>query len=250
MDRSFLSQAPVIDASRAFVCARLATYEDKEEGVFLKNLVRTRSGELENSVFALLAPDGKTTLAPASRGPRRSYANARQMAEDMTRLARKFTPAAGPAALPAVTSARLGITVAAADNLPLVVVLGKAEARKGLVEKVTALAWGKEHVGRFIYALAESEKDLPGVTGVKAGAGVVVVEPDRFGTGGKALAQAGADATAAGVGEALTAGSKAYGRAAAVMGSHLRAGREKGVFYVPPQAVTDPQEAQARRRGR
>jgi len=31
MDRSFWSQPIVIDASRGFVCARLATYEDAED---------------------------------------------------------------------------------------------------------------------------------------------------------------------------------------------------------------------------
>ena len=67
MDRSFLSQPEVIAASRHFVCVRLTTYEDKEEGEFLKSFHVTRSGELENTVAALLAPDGKRQLARASR---------------------------------------------------------------------------------------------------------------------------------------------------------------------------------------
>ena len=55
MDRSFLSQPEVIAVSRRLICVRLTTYENKEEGEFLKTLTRTRSGDLENTVLAVLA---------------------------------------------------------------------------------------------------------------------------------------------------------------------------------------------------
>ncbi|MBY0231652.1 MAG: thioredoxin family protein [Gemmataceae bacterium] len=57
MDRSFLSRPEVVKASRSHVCGRLATYEDEVEGFFLWSLAKTGSGKLENSVFAILAPD-------------------------------------------------------------------------------------------------------------------------------------------------------------------------------------------------
>lgn len=50
---------------------RLATYENKEEGAFLESVFTGRSGKLENTVFALLEPDGKTRLSRAGRGPHR-----------------------------------------------------------------------------------------------------------------------------------------------------------------------------------
>ena len=65
MDRSFLSKPEVIAASRAFVCVRLTTYEDKEEGEFLTTFRVTCSGELENTVFTILSSDGKKQLARA-----------------------------------------------------------------------------------------------------------------------------------------------------------------------------------------
>ncbi len=59
MDRSFLADADVIAASRMFVCIRPATYEDAGEADFLKKIFVGRSGELDNTVFVLLAPDGE-----------------------------------------------------------------------------------------------------------------------------------------------------------------------------------------------
>ncbi|MEI6236045.1 MAG: hypothetical protein WCT04_23565, partial [Planctomycetota bacterium] len=68
MDGSYLFQPEVIAASRQFVCVRLVTYEDKDEALFLKSIGRTRSGELENSSFGMLAPDGKTKVLFGGRG--------------------------------------------------------------------------------------------------------------------------------------------------------------------------------------
>ena len=61
MDGSFLSDADVVAASRKFVCIRLSTYEDAEEAEFLRSIYVGRSGDLENTVFAILSPDGKRT---------------------------------------------------------------------------------------------------------------------------------------------------------------------------------------------
>ena len=84
MDRSFLSRPDVIAASREFVCVRLATYEDPLEARFVKGLVRTGSGELENTAFCLLS-DGKTKLSRAARGTERVYADAAAMAAELRR---------------------------------------------------------------------------------------------------------------------------------------------------------------------
>ena len=59
----------MIAASRKFVCVRLATYESKEEADLLTDIFVGRSGELENTTFVILAPDGKKRLTRAGRGP-------------------------------------------------------------------------------------------------------------------------------------------------------------------------------------
>ena len=86
MDRSFLSKPEVIAASRQFVCVRLTTYEDEIEAKFSKDLFATRSGEVENTTFALLAPDGKTRLSRTGRSARNVFTDAAEMAAAMKRI--------------------------------------------------------------------------------------------------------------------------------------------------------------------
>src|SRR5262249_26306887 len=134
MDRSFLSQPDVVAASRSFVCVRLATYEDEQEGVFLKAFHVTRSGELENTVFTILSPDGKRQLARASRGANQTFGDAARMARTMQRIAGEVAPKTSvkpPSELPKVANVRLAVNVSACDNQPLVLVIGPdAGARK------------------------------------------------------------------------------------------------------------------------
>jgi hypothetical protein len=247
MDRSFLSRPAVIDASRAYVCVRLATYEDEKEAEFLKGLVKTRSGELENSSFAILDSDGKKKLTRSGRGPRRLYADADELAQDLDRLAKPFAEKATPAALPVVANVRLALDIAAADNLPLVILVREGKA---LRDSVASLAWGKEFVGRFTFVVADSDKDLGRVSGTKPKAGLLVVEPDQFGLAGKVLAQASAEASPAEVRVALRKGVESFARKPVADRSHIRQGREANVFWKTPIPVTDPEEAQARRKGR
>ena len=69
MDRSFLSNPAVVKMSRDFVCARLATFESPAEADFIYALYPSRSGAQVNTVFTILAPDGKTTLLSPGRSP-------------------------------------------------------------------------------------------------------------------------------------------------------------------------------------
>ena len=62
MDRSFLSSSAVVAASRKFVCIRLATYESRAEAKFMETIFLGKGGALANTVFCILAPDGKKKL--------------------------------------------------------------------------------------------------------------------------------------------------------------------------------------------
>ena len=132
MDRSFLSNAAVIAASRNFVCIRLATYEDKKEAEYMKSLYLGRSGVLENTTFALLAPDGMQKLRAAGRGPMHAFRRADQMARAMNRIAADY-PGANKALftdvqLPVMKSFDLALNVAAADGLPMLVTVADDKA--------------------------------------------------------------------------------------------------------------------------
>ena len=89
MDRSFLSDERVVTASRDFVCIRLATYEDAQEAKFLKSVFVGRSGDLENTVFAILSPDAQRNLV-RGRGPFFAFRDAKEMAKEMQKISAEY----------------------------------------------------------------------------------------------------------------------------------------------------------------
>jgi len=251
MDRSFLSRAAVIDASRRFVCVRLPTYENEEEGKFLKSLFVTRSGELENSVFVVLAPDGKRVLVDAHRSMRHGFADADELAEAMSRVAGTLAEKrpAGELPLPLVANVRLALNVAACDDRPLVLVRTRdAEVRQRLESTLAALAWSDRFIGRFLYATAGSGKELAVVRGVAPDATVLVVQSDRYGREGKVLGQAAAEASREQLARLLRDAAVAYQPEVKSFPEHIRDGRKQGVFWETVIPVTDPMERRARER--
>lgn len=251
MDRSFLSDQAVVTASRRFVCARLATYEDSEESKFLRDLVDTRSGELENSVFAILDPDGKTPIGRKGRSMRMGYQDAADFAQGLDRIAAKYPGTRKEVALslPLAANVPLALTVASADNLPLVVLPPDADAQT--LRELSRLAWSPELVGRLQYARLKSVRELEGVQGKFPGdlKDLLVVIPDRFAQGGTVAASLirGEPATWEKNLKLVVAAHKSQEK---TMRDHMREGRQKGVFYEPANPVTDPQELRARERNR
>jgi len=252
MDRSFLFQPQVIAASRSFVCVRLATYEDETEAVFLKAFTSTKSGELENSVFGILAPDGRQKLIRSGRGPKQVFADAAEMAEAMKKIAAKYPGKAkeGPMALPLVATVKLGVNVAAADNQLLVIVVGKdAAARKPLEDKLVTLIWNDEFVGRFIFA-SGTAVDLATIEGKKQEFGLVIVEPEQFGRTAKVVSSLSVDASAARIATGLRNAVAQFKPTEKTFMNHVRFGQSQGVFWEPRIPVTDPMEINARERGK
>jgi hypothetical protein len=250
MDRSFLSRPEVIAASREFVCVRLATYEDPVEAKFVQGLVRTRSGDVENTAFALLAPDGKTKLSRSARGTEQVYPDAAAMAADMRRVVGRYSPKAAVTSLPLAANPRLGLDVAAADGLPLVVIVGKDPAtRQRLVDRLARFAWTDECIGRFVYAEGTAAEVI-GASGTTVHPGVVVIAPDRFGQKGTVLRQVGAEATADAVSEALRGSVREFRAPVKSFPTHVREGQQLGVFWETRVPVTDSMEQAARERGR
>ncbi|HTU19416.1 MAG TPA: thioredoxin family protein [Gemmataceae bacterium] len=254
MDRSYLSRPEIIAASRDFVCVRLTTYEDKEEGLFLKSFRVTRSGELENTVFTILSPDGKKQLARASRSAQNTFGDVQRMAETMKRIAGEY-PAKKTAVLlaelPRVRNVALAVNVAACDNQPLVILFAAEDrVRQDLEKRLLPLAWNEPLRGRFIYVSASNAAELARIDGARAEAGVIVVEPDRFGTKGKLLQQIGASASRDELTKCLQKALSQHKPSDKSFGSHVRQGQLQGVFWETVLPVTDPMELRARERGR
>jgi hypothetical protein len=246
MDRSFLSDPAVIAASREFVCVRLMSYENKEEMAYLKSIGAGKSGEAENTVLAMLAPDGNRLLTRASRGPR---GEAGQLAETMTRLAKDFTPRQDGKhrpELPLVANLRLAINVAACDHQPLVVI----QRANDQLAAPSDLAWSPEFIGRFVYVLVKDRKELGLLDGAMPEATVFVVDPDTYGLKGKVLHQIDGELSARRLTQALTTGLAKFQRRMPNFWQHVKQGQSQGVFWETQTPVTDPMELRAREKGR
>jgi len=225
MDGGTLSDPRVIKASRDFICVRLATYEDKEEGKFLASIFRGRSGELENTVFCLLAPDGKTRLCRAGRSPDMTFRRSDDaFVAALNSAAKKYKPRPGARSLPVLKDLRLALNVAACDKLPLAVAVGD-DAHKSLAK----LAWDKRFAGKLIYVT------VPKLKSADAKAKLIVLQPDAFGRHSKVLAQGPkVDATV------LTQGIAAHRATSKETRAHVRDGRRQGIRWETEIPVTDP----------
>lgn len=255
MDRSFLTQTEVIDAARRFVCVRLATYENAEEAKMLTSLFTGHSGQMENTLFTILAPDGKRVLVRAGRSTKHAFADAAEMAKTMTRVAAEFdakaAAQAGTPDLPKTAGVRLALDIAACDLLPLVVLFAKdAPTLSGLEDRVRKAAWSDPFVGQFIYAVTADAAELKAIEGVPAEGGLLVIEPDEFGLQGRVIASAKASASDEEIARALQAGLSKHQPSSLAFGEHIREGRRRNLFWDTKIPVTDPEERQVRERGR
>ena len=250
MDKSFLSQHEVITASRRFVCIRLATYEDKAEAAILKRIFVGRSGELENTTFAILSPDGKRSLVRSGRSPKFAFGRsegeaASEMAATMNRLADQFktkaTSGKSQQALPVLADFRLALNVAACDRQPLVVVLAKnATVRQKLEQQLAKIAWGDDFIGQFQYVLVANPNELKSVQGKKATTGILVIEPSQFGTGGEVLVRLAADVDDNSLQDGLRLALATFQTPVVDYFQHITAGRRKNVDWKTKIPVTDP----------
>ena len=243
MDRSFLSRVEVIAASRSFVCIRVPSYENEAEMQLCRDLFLGRSGDVENTTFAILSPDGKTPLVRPGRSTKRLFDGPADMAKAMDRIAAGYPGTKEPQALPIAGDVRLGLAIAASDGLPLLIVRAKEPA--ALEAKVAALAWRDEFLGRFIFAVATGSKDCQDIDGAGDREGVLQVEPDSFGQKGRVVGRVEATDR---LEEAMRAALRGRSATAKDLRTHRRDGIEHGAFYRPKLPVTDEEEARARQR--
>jgi hypothetical protein len=242
----------VVTASRAFVCVRPATYESAAEGKLLLSLFRGRLGNLENSVFALLGPDGKERLTQTGRSPGMVFKTAAQMAERLTELAKEVGPQRTPVfrsqQLPAYPTLRLALNVAACDDRSLIVRLStsaSSNTKKKVTDALTEVAWSDEWVGRVHYAHATAA-DVRALDGIKDVAsipdsGYVSLSPAPLGQGAKLLGEASKRASKTQLQKLLQKAVEGH-TVSAVLSSrdHVRAGKRAGVSWETVIPVTDP----------
>ena len=256
MDRSFLADKDVIAASRKFVCIRLATYENAEENEVLKGFF-ARGGNLENTVFTLLTPDGKTKLVTAGRSPVWAFGGVsgrginaqpeepiKKMGQTMEAIALAY-PGKGKATkgsppLPYLADLRLALNVSAADRQPLVVVYSKsAEERKKMEQELSRVAWSDQFIGEAQYVHASDASEFKLVKNFKATSGFVVVQPGTFGLTGEVIDVIDAKTPANKLVEPLAKALDKHKPSTLTYDQHRRMGAQAGAFWKSATPNTD-----------
>ena len=241
MDGSFLSDAKVIDESRKFVCIRLATYENKEEAALLKSIFTGRSGELENTTFAILSPDGKRQLVRSGRSPDFAFRSIGTMATTMRRISSQYRARGTDMDLPVMSDVRLAINVASCDNQPLIVLRASTKDRLSeLKKRMSKLAWSDEFIGQFLYVATTDSADLKAIRGLQASSEIIVVEPGHFGLEGDVLAQLKGGVSDEDLQDALNVSVVLHQRVDKQTVSHTRLGSQLGIQWKTALPVTDP----------
>jgi len=258
MDRSFLSNDTLIKASQKFVCIRLATYEDKKETAFLTKIYTGRSGELENTVFCLLTPDGKQPLSRAGRSPNFSFHSPSNLADEIVALSAKYpakpVKANSSPVFPKIKNFRLGLNVASCDNLPCVVIIGKDKQEVEKTQaKLNEVIWSDEIAGRFVFCSTtkiDDLKDIQDAEGktIQITAGILAIQPGTYGIDGTVLEAIKLDLDAKELGGKLISIAKAFEFKGKNHSQHVRSGNRQGIQWETEVPVTDPDSIRAMER--
>jgi len=271
MDGSFLSTRATVEASRPFVCIRLATYENQEEVDFMKALYVSYTGEIANTMFALLSPDGKTRLSEADRSPAQVFGGVSQRRSDQPGAAEQNKGAAArmvasmevislaypgkkgsagaPQALPYLSDLRMAVNVAACDNQPLLVVYAEKPADLARLEKaLQPIAWSKEVIGRALYvAVSDAAEYARYIKGEKPAAGYALVAPEPYGRHSTPLLAIDGATKPESVRKQLIAALALYNPPPKDFEKHEAEGLKAGIQWKPKTPITDRSR---RQRGR
>ena len=218
----------------------------------MRNIFSSRSGKVENTTFSILSPDGKKSLVRAARSPDWSFRNASAMSTDMIRIADQFPGAKqlseSKPPLPLAADVRLGVNIAAGDNMPIAILYAENDAeRSALVERVAKLSWQTEFIGRFCFAIAKDAADFKPLGDHKPTNGILIARPGTFGLTATAISQANIDATDEQLAEAMRKGADQFKPLSKKQfRNHVRAGVENSVYWETKLPVTDAMENRAR----
>jgi len=229
------------------VCIRLATYEDRREADYLRAIFAGRGNTLENTVFLLMTPDGKTRLTPGGRTPDWVWEDASAMAQGMKAIAARYRPGGEIRGVPCMATFRLSLNVAACDSLPLLAAVGaKGEDAAVAAKSLEAIAWAEGLRGRIAFAPPTSIADLA-ATGIRVDKpGIYFIEPETYGMTGTAKGSVALDAETDAVREFAKAQLGRFVVPVKSERSHIGQGRAKASDRDAPRGSSGRQRSRSR----
>ena len=244
-------QKPVVKASREWICIRLLTYESEAEYEFMEELLGVQKGTLPNTVFCMLAPDGKTRLSRPSRSPS-FFRTPENLATQMQRLAAGYkssVPDSFVAPVPLIHRVDLALNVAASDNRPLIVAYhSNTDGLNTILNSVKHVIWEPEFIGQFMIAATTQPEDLKPLSGGTGEPGLYVIEPDEYGVSGKVTRFVDAQKVEVLAKNMLALGLKSFQPFEKNHQQHIRSGYLFGIEWDTVVPESDPMSVQAKQR--
>ncbi len=238
------------------MCIRLATYEDQAEAEFLTSIFKSRSGELENTTFAILTPDGTKKLTRAARSPDHVFGHPDRMAKALNQIAKKFeTPnskiSADQRTLPLMKNVSIALNVASADQLPLAILFGSENPQINELEsRLGELIYDDDLAGQFVLVKTSNRKELTDHEIETATEGLYLVHPGKYGVQGEVVEAINVGATLDSLRDSLMTVAQNMPRFKKNHRSHVRSGLRLGIEWESEIPETDPQAVRVRQRAR
>ncbi|MFT4587799.1 MAG: hypothetical protein ACI9VS_000472 [Candidatus Binatia bacterium] len=218
--------------SRRFVCVRLDSYESEKHQEWVRHFL---GGRFENSVFAILSPNGQDWLSRSSRGPNQVFGSDAGVISSMTAIADRYSVKGDPAkaVVEDFHSVRQALNVASADQRVLALVAGSGAEIKAAKESLRAVASHKDVIGRFHFDFDSGYGWRDSIKGEESSGGIFLIRPGEFGMDGEVMAQLAFDAGTAAIRAAL---EKARVKFAAttkkkVYSEHVARGGKLGIYF-------------------
>jgi hypothetical protein len=217
----------------------------------MEKLLGVREGTLPNTVFCLLAPDGKTQLTRPTRGPS-SFRTPENMALQMNKMLQQYKATVADSfvsPIPYVDRVDLALNVAASDNRPLIVAFGADEQELATINrKLQPLVWDTSIIGQFMYASTTNIGELKVLIGKDKSPGIFVVEPDEFGVSGNITQHVNLNAGSEDIMTAIKSGLNAFTPFTKDHRLHIANGYTVGIEWETVVPESDPMSVQAKQR--
>ena len=242
-------------ANKGWICVRLATYESEQEATLLKSFFVGRGGELENTTTVLVAPDGKTPLSAAGRGPSwlidgvprgpdvELPADAPfKLANVLQQQAKPFADSTAPTSLPVAADFRRALNIASCDRVPLVVLFSAGDEELAMImqQRVAKLAWEERFIGQLQYVVVNDREELSEISDVPEKPSILIIEPGQFGIDGNTIEECNATATVRVIRSMFTRSLREIDIAVKDRNPHVFEGRRQGIKWESEIPVANP----------
>lgn len=217
-----------------FVCVRIDSYESEEAQKLVRSHLR---GAFANTAFCILSPDGKTRLTRSGRGPHQVLGG--DLPKSLDAIAGRYRREGDTSEVlvPDFPNVKLALNVASADQRLLVLTTGSQEQIQSTRQGLEKIANDPVIRGRFHYDFESDSEDYKSkIANSSKRAGILIVEPGRYGHEGRVLKALPHSTEGSQLKDALVAANRQFAETTEkkVYRQYLREARLQNIDWVMP----------------